>query len=289
MNKFLFLFMDHIYQPKEGQNLTLEDGTNIWYDRMDGNQGSAPFVFVHGNAQNHTTATATLAHLNELGHPVVVYHLPGHGKSEAYNDGKYSMGRFSETLGKVIAASNIEKPILLAHSMGGMIALQYATENPDKIRGLVLVDTADVDPVAVNKVVPLEKIVAEIVKGAYQAFKPGLSGKVFPYDKNPKLSEDEIQGIGLEHTIPQALDGNFQATTEYDVRDKIGDLKVPVLIIRGDEDPLMTAEMNQEMHRRLTDSRLVTVEGYGHNFLIQRPDLLVEKIKENYDFVTSKE
>ena len=111
---------------------------------------------------------------------------------------------------------------------------------------------------------------------------------IYMYDKNPQLTEDDILEIGLQYTIPQALDGNFRATTTYDVRQKLFQIKVPVLIVRGESDLLMTAEMTKKMQGRIPCSRVVTVPNAGHNFLIQKPDLLWNIIKDNYNFFKGK-
>lgn len=265
--------------------LKLEDGSKIWCQKIAGKEGFLPFVFIHGNAQNHTTADACLKHLNSLGHPVLVYDLPGHGKSDSYHDGKYSMERFTDTLAKVLQYSKIDKPVLIGHSMGGMIALQYAVQYPEKIAGLILVDTSDLDPIKANKTIPLASIIPDIIKNSYALFK---SKGTYQFDKNPQLSENEILSAGLDCTVPQALEGNFNATNSYDVRQKLNSLNVPILILRGETDALMTQEMNSEMQKRMKNSRLVVIPKYGHNFLIQRPDLLQQTIEQNYDFIVSK-
>ncbi len=264
--------------------LILKDRTDIFYGKRIGSNGYTPLVFVHGNAQNHTSFLRISRALNKLGHPTAVYDLPGHGRSQPYADGRYSMERFSETLCKVIDAAKFKKPILVGHSMGGMIALQYAVQNPDGISGLVLIGTADVDPVKANKLLPLADIVNEIIKNAYKTSKKELHGKAFQFDKVLDFCKDnhlqpgdqETIAIGLEYTVPQALEGNFDAVDSYDVRDKLHVLNVPALILRGEQDSLMTAEMTSEMGKRIKNSETITIQGCSHNFLIQRPEILEE-------------
>lgn len=269
--------------------LTLEDGTKIWYHQCSGKKGYSPFVFIHGNAQNHTAAEETLKYLNNLGHPVIAYDLPGHGNSQAYVNGKYSMERLSRNLGDILDSVECSKPILVGHSMGGMIALQYAAQKPKSVRGLVLIDTSDVDPVKVNKAIPLDEIIKGIIKTSHEISEKNLQGKVYPYNENPQLTEEEILGVGLKYTVPEALEGNFTATGDYDVRDKLSSLNIPALILRGEKDVLMTAEMTQAMRERIKNSKEFTIAGYGHNFLIQRPDLLIGKVRENYGFLTKED
>lgn len=266
---------------REGRQ-KLRDGTKIWHQERRGEEGFSPVVFIHGNAQNHTAIEPIADSLNSLGHPIVLYDLPGHGGSEVYRDRVYSMERFSETLQGVMGAANCRSPILVGHSMGGMIALDYATRYQGNVRSLVLIDTADADPIKLNNKFLLEQVVEGIVKKAHEISE--TSGKGRPYEFRSGLSEEDITNEGLRNTDPSALEGNFRATSSYDVRRELKNLKIPVVIIRGDKDPLMTEDMTEEMRERIQNSRVYTIEG-GHNVVVQRPDLVINIILENHEFL----
>jgi pimeloyl-ACP methyl ester carboxylesterase len=55
-------------------------------------------IFVHGNAQNTSAGIEALKFFQGKGHEVLAYNLPGHGNSQPYKDGKYTMKKFAETL-----------------------------------------------------------------------------------------------------------------------------------------------------------------------------------------------
>lgn len=263
------------------QSLVLEDGTRIWYEKRAGKPNLPPIVFIHGNGQNHTTGNVFLKRMGEIGHTLVAYDLPGNGKSEPYRDGKYSMQRSSDTLDKVISSSGVEKPILVGHSYGGMIALQYAVEHPEKVTSLVLAGSSDVNPAKINKT--LDAMVSDVKRKAIEGGKD--AGKVYPFDANPDLIDEEVHKISLAYTHPQALLGHLNAVSSYDVRDRLLTLNVQVLILRGEKDSIITAEMTEAMSARLKNHRFRTVYGAGHNFVFQKPRLFIGLVESNLGYL----
>ncbi|HLC20076.1 MAG TPA: alpha/beta hydrolase [Candidatus Nanoarchaeia archaeon] len=257
--------------------MLLNDGTNIWYESKKGKK--QPFVFIHGNAQNHTIFTDVINALHKKGHHTVSYDLPGHGRSEPYKNKKYSMLQFAQTLQHIIKQTHCQNPVIVGHSLGGMIALQYAAAFP--VHALVLTGTADVDPIKVNNVIPLKQIVSSIVKDAYK-----LAEKRQPFTFSAPMSDEQVLAAGLRCTNPDALKANFNATKRYNVRMKLSKLSCPVLIIRGRNDMLMTEKMTSDMVKRIKKVKAVQCAG-GHNFFLQHKGVLHRYIMKNYRFLTS--
>jgi pimeloyl-ACP methyl ester carboxylesterase len=98
----------------------------------------APIVLVHGLASNSRIWDAVAPRLAEH-HHVIALDQRGHGQSDRATDG-YTFDQVVTDLAGVIKAFNLDRPVLVGHSWGGNVVLQYAATYPDGVRGLVLVD-----------------------------------------------------------------------------------------------------------------------------------------------------
>ncbi|TGK02731.1 alpha/beta hydrolase [Leptospira langatensis] len=106
----------------------------------DEGNGSLPIVFVHsfaGNASHWEDAKNFLAQKRR----VIRIELRGHGDSEPPRDGDYRIASMAKDIAAIVDSLQLPKFVLVGHSMGGSVALQYAGENPGRVAGLVLVDT----------------------------------------------------------------------------------------------------------------------------------------------------
>jgi pimeloyl-ACP methyl ester carboxylesterase len=102
-----------------------------------GEQGP-PIVCIHGLTAN---AFSFQAYADELAsdHRVIAYDLRGRGDSDKLEDG-YNIPIHAADLSELIDELELERPILIGHSLGALIALYFAAHYPDKVSKLVLVD-----------------------------------------------------------------------------------------------------------------------------------------------------
>jgi pimeloyl-ACP methyl ester carboxylesterase len=102
-----------------------------------GEQGP-PIVCVHGLTAN---AFCFQSYADELAsdHRVIAYDLRGRGDSDKLEDG-YSIPIHTDDLSELIDELGLERPIIIGHSLGALIALNFAAQYPDKLSKLVLVD-----------------------------------------------------------------------------------------------------------------------------------------------------
>ena len=98
-------------------------------------------VLVHGMGHWTQAAWDFLASEFEATHRIVAFDLPGFGVS-AKPDTAYTLQRFTQALRRVVEASGLERFALAGHSLGGLIAANYAATYPDDVRHLCLVDPA---------------------------------------------------------------------------------------------------------------------------------------------------
>ena len=106
----------------------------------DGGSGGSPVVFIHSSGGNTTHWSAQLAHLRKTRRALAL-DLRGHGLSQSPKDGDYQLVSQAGDIDAVVNQAGIRKFVLVGHSMGGSVAIAYAGLHPDRVAGLLIVDS----------------------------------------------------------------------------------------------------------------------------------------------------
>jgi pimeloyl-ACP methyl ester carboxylesterase len=123
--------MSSIVLPGPAGSLLVDDGGQ--------SHGDWPIVFVHSLAGNVEQWSAQLAHLRPTRRAVAL-DLRGHGRSAPPVNDDYSLSGMAADIGAVVEQLDLERIVLVGHSMGGGVALTYAGANPEMVAGLLLID-----------------------------------------------------------------------------------------------------------------------------------------------------
>jgi lipase len=129
-------------------------------------EGPEPVLALHGITAQHRAFNAMARY---LGHPdgVVALDLRGRGDSEKPASGNYGLDKHAEDAIRVLDYLDIERGVLVGHSMGAFVALQAALSYPDRIKALVLLDGGWPRP----EEEPDEEEAAAIEEGLERAFR----------------------------------------------------------------------------------------------------------------------
>ncbi len=100
-----------------------------------------PIVFLHSLAGTAAQWRAQLEHFR-TGRRVLAPELRGHGGSEPPADGDYSIAAMADDVAAVVERLEVERFLLVGHSLGGHVAIAYAGQHAEHLAGLVLVDPA---------------------------------------------------------------------------------------------------------------------------------------------------
>jgi len=245
------------------------NGIQIAFERAG---SGAPLVLVHGFPLDHALWDALLPHLEGI--DVIAPDLRGFGES-AIMDGTFTITDMADDLIALLDALKIEKAALVGHSMGGYVVLAAARKHPGRISGLGLVSTQALPDTPERKT------------GRYAtAEQVGAQGSVLLADSMAaKLSADEAHVPLLREMIlrqPSAgLMGALGAMAERDDSSNLlPTFTLPVAIVHGLADVLISPERSREMKALIPQASLTEIPNVGHAPMMEAPAETAKALKD---------
>jgi pimeloyl-ACP methyl ester carboxylesterase len=232
----------------------------LYYSLFSGGQPEQkPIVLIHGAGSSHLSWPAELRRLT--GRTVLCLDLPGHGKSEGV--GCQSVGAYCGALIEFLAALGMYQAIFVGHSLGGAIALNMAVDFPQHVAGLGLISSG----AFFNPPPYLLEYLANPVTTAVAI--QALQERSLSARTNADLAARSLQT--LKATRPSVLYGDWLACAQFDLRERMAEIGIPVYIACGAEDKLVPASQSRYLAEHIPDTRLTVLPGAGHLALIEEP------------------
>jgi pimeloyl-ACP methyl ester carboxylesterase len=257
------------------------DGVQVAFS--DVGVGEPALLLIHGLGSYMPVWQRNVDALAER-HRVVAIDLPGYGKSSKANYA-YSMAFYARVVDGVIGALGLKRVVLVGHSMGGQIAMTHALRYPGKAEALVLVA-----PAGFERFGPGEgQWLAEAVDKEYVARTPAeavYANVAVNFWAMPKearfMVDDRLKVIGGPDfdAYAYAVSRSVYAMVHEPVLERLGDIRVPALVVFGSDDGLIpnpvlhggnTREVAEGGTRRLPRGRLVMIPRAGHMVQFERP------------------
>jgi triacylglycerol lipase len=224
-----------------------------YYDIGEG----PPLVLIHGiggDADQWAFVFGALAAANR----VIAFDLLGFGRSDKPAI-DYRVEGYVEFLDRLLRAIGIGRASVLGHSYGGWIAASFALAFPERVDKLVLADAAGIDAGATP--IPIDLNVSSR-RAMRESFEFMFHDKAFASDALVDLAYSLHLERGDGHAIRSALATLADSREKLDAR--LGELRVPTLLLWGEQDALTPVAMAHEFHRRITGSRLELIPECGH-------------------------
>jgi pimeloyl-ACP methyl ester carboxylesterase len=228
--------------------------------------GSGPGVSALANWQRNIPALAQRFH-------VLAPDIVGFGTTERTEDIIYSLRTWTDHVWAFVDAHGIEKARVIGNSLGGRIALQMATDQPDRIAKMVLMGTPGVG------MTPTEGL------AALRAYEPShnamreLLRNYFAVD--PAMITDELVKIRFEASIADGAYDAYRAMffdprhagTELGITEsEVRTIATPTLLIHGREDKVVPLQVSVTMLGLLPNADLHVFSACGHWTQIERAD-----------------
>ena len=202
---------------------------------------------------------------------VLRYDIRGHGRSEA-PPGPYTPELLAKDAIALLDALGIDKVHWVGLSMGGMIGQAVALNRPDRLKSLALCDTTAVIPPEVQ---PLwqERIDAVRGKGIESQMEPTMERYFTPsfLKSNPPLL-----GVIRKQFLATPTEGYLgciEAIRKLNYLDRLSTIKIPTLIMVGEDDPGTPVAVSEAMHQRIPNSRMVIIPSARHLSNVEQPEV----------------
>jgi pimeloyl-ACP methyl ester carboxylesterase len=279
-------------------SITSFDGTRLHIEEL----GSGPcLVFSHG-----FSLTQDAWHYQRRDLPAsfrcVFFDQRGHGRSGRPRKDDYSLRAFAGDLRAVIDWTGEDRVVVVAHSLAGMAALQFAAQFPEemgrRLAGLVLVDTTYMDALRGMTASLTSRGAAQVQRAAITAgFKfigqdpvranqlrrrgsdfGYLGTRLLGFGSSPSPSQVAFTDRLLAGTDVEVWAKVFPSLVNFDLSEVLEHLALPTLIVVGDKDRLTPPAQAQHMAAKIPEARLVILEDAGHMALLERHEVLDAEI-----------
>ncbi len=248
----------------------------VFYSYHDHNHkgptAAPPFVLIHGAGGSRLNWPAEIRRFPEAA--VYTLDLPGHGR--AGGTGCTTVAAYGDALRSFLAAIGAPPAVLIGHSMGGAIAMTVALEAPERVAALVLVATG-----ARLRVAPA---ILEGIRNDFAQAAALINQLAWATDTSPALVRQGERAF-LQNS-PQVVWGDFTACDHFDVRERLGEIAVPTLIIGGTDDRLTPLKYAQYLEAHIPTARLEVVEGAGHMVALERPVEVAKMIRAHLPWLS---
>ncbi len=264
-----------------------------------GNPSEPPLLLIHGG-RDHCRNWDWVAHALRQEWHVIAPDLRGHGDSQWSPDGSYTMAGYIYDLAQLVHQQALAPVAIIAHSLGGNIALRYTGIYPENVAKLVAIEGLGPtrERIAANRQFTIVDRMDEWIRE-----QRALSGRLprryasiedafhRMQDENPHLSAEQARHL-TEHGVNQNEDGTYswkfdnyvRAWPPYDMQGK--DIQLlwsritcPTLLLYGEESPSGNPAAGGRA-RHFANARIVGVPRAGHWLHHDRLDDFLKIVRE---------
>lgn len=272
--------------PPVGQFVTTEGVTLHYLERGAGR----PVVLIHGS--DGTLQDFVLSGLIDrlaTQYRVIAFDRPGHGYSGRPAGEPLTIGLNARLIHGALKELGVQRPILVGHSFGGPVSLQFAVDYPGDVGGLLLLSPGAFstnDDLGLLYQLPSVPVLGPLflqtllVPGG-KLLVPSMNRKAFYPVTTPPAYLDLMASLG-------ARPGQFTAYTDEwkayhqsmtALSPRYGEIRLPVTIIAGAKDRLTKVdEQARPLSKAIPESTLTVLSDAGHEVHYQHPEVVLEAL-----------
>jgi pimeloyl-ACP methyl ester carboxylesterase len=188
-------------------------------------------------------------------------------------DGLLSMERIADDAVALLDQLGVGQAVVCGCSMGGYAAFAMFRRHPERVRALVLQDTkagADSPEARAKRTALAEQVLKEGAQAAADAFLPGLLGETTKRER-PQVV-DKVRQIILSTSPRGIADALIGLASRADSTPTLREIRVPTLVMVGEEDTLTPSSEAEAMVRAIPSARLAIVPRAGHLSNLENPE-----------------
>jgi pimeloyl-ACP methyl ester carboxylesterase len=249
-------------------------------------------VLLHGNGSMiEDFESSGLIDLAARNHRVIVFDRPGFGHSHRPRDGIWTPDAQANVIKLALRRLGVSHAIILGHSWGASVAVALALKSPELVSGLVLASgyyypTMRPDVVAMSA--PALPLLGDVLSHTLapvvsRLMWPLMMAKIFGPRSVPSKFEQFPKEMALRPSQirASAAESALMIPDAFHFRDRYADLRMPVVIIAGEEDRLIDIDtQSARLHRDVSQSTFHRVPGTGHMIHQTATDQVMSAINE---------
>lgn len=229
-------------------------------------------LILHGWGGSKQSWQAALGFFNKEKYQLFVPDLPGFGSSQAPSKA-WTVDDYAKHVKHIMAEHQLKKPIVIAHSFGGRIAIKLAAKDAGLFGQLFLVAAAGIKPKPSLKVLVLRAVskAGKWLLNLCKMHKLEARARALVY--KVAGTKDYLQADGT-------MKDTFQNVINEDLTELLSDIKTPTHIIWGAKDSYVPVSDARLMHEKIVGSTLDIFPDGKHGLHLQMPEELVKLIEK---------
>ena len=241
-----------------------------------------PIVLVHGWCCDNSYLAPQFEHFRQLGHRVISVDLRGHGASDKPAQA-YPIASFADDLVWLCSVLELNRPILIGHSMGGTASFELAGRYPEIPAAVAILDAAVAVPAAARPAMSMliERLKAASYRDALQEF---VARAFFmPTDDSVRMHRILREMSAAPRHVAVAA---FEGIRDYDPSEAASSIVAPILYVTANESPPRSDV--ERLHQLIPDASFGQTVGSGHFCQLEVPDQINAMLDRFIAIATSR-
>jgi pimeloyl-ACP methyl ester carboxylesterase len=226
-------------------------------------------VFVHGVGASLESWDGVVAALG-AGYCSLRYDLRGHGRSPK-TPGPYSLDLFERDLAALVAATGWESFHVVGFSLGGLIVQAFALRHPSVVQSLTIISSV-AGRTEEERVRVIERARVLLNDGATAHMQNSVARW---FTDEFRAAHPEVVRQRVERSLqndPKTYAAAYQVLAESDLSEELPSIRMPTLVMTGEQDTGSTPRMARLMAALIPDARLHIFPKLKHSVLLEAPD-----------------
>ena len=223
---------------------------------------ATPIIFLHGVGSDKSVWHPQIAHFSRA-RRAVAFDYPGYGDSDPAPKGT-TRDDYASAIISAMHELGIDQAHICGLSLGGVVAIALNHAAPERCASLILADTFAVHPEG--------RAIYDRSIGASSDLRAMAEARVdvlIAQPADPEVRREVIDTMG--RIDPAAYCIGAEAVWLADQRDRAGEIRVPTLIVVGDQDLVTPVDLSNELVDLVPDARMQVIAGAGHLTNLERP------------------
>lgn len=241
-----------------------------------------PVILIHGIAASHYDWTRLIPDLAQAGYRAYALDLPGHGESEKPDDPQqYHVEVFQKRFDEWVDSLQLDRaPVLVGHSLGGYLSINYSRQHPGSVAGMLLIDPF----FSAQQLSPILQIARR---------RPAMGAKTIrlvpEWLINAILGWDPTNAADFSPQARQQIANDYKRASPHfvyltqeipDLTPILPEIDVPTQIIWGTKDLTLNPDSFPRMLEALPNASGCSISGSGHQPHIGKPEVVNRRVLE---------